>query len=135
MITTLETFNVHTSARNQWINVTGDVARIVAASGVHEGICVVFTPHTTAAVTINENADPDVPADLTLALNTISPERREFRHAEGNSDAHAKTSLVGPSITIIVTGGRLLLGTWQGVWFTEFDGPRTRKIHVRVMGE
>ena len=131
----LATFAVRTSQVNEWLNITGEVQRAVAASGITEGICVVFVPHTTAAVTINENADPDVTHDVTLALNHISPDRREFRHGEGNSAAHTKTSLVGPSITIIVSGGRLLLGTWQGIWFNEYDGPRTRKVHVRVMGE
>ncbi|GBU26883.1 hypothetical protein R84B8_00398 [Treponema sp. R8-4-B8] len=134
-MTTLSSFNVRTSGKTDWINITGEVQKIVAASGVREGICVVFVPHTTAAVTINENADPDVPHDVNLALNIISPDRREFQHSEGNSAAHAKTSLVGPSITLIVTEGRLLLGTWQGIWFNEYDGPRTRKVHVRVMGE
>ena len=95
----------------------------------------ILTISTTAAVTINENADPDVPHDVNLALNAISPDRREFRHSEGNSAAHTKSSLVGPSLTLIVTGGRLLLGTWQGIWFNEYDGPRTRKVCVRVMGE
>ena len=107
----------------------------MAASGIAEGICVVFIPHTTAAITVNENADPDVPHDVGLSLDLISPKRREFLHGEGNSAAHTKTSLVGPSLTIIVTGGRLLLGTWQGIWFNEYDGPRTRKVHVRVMGD
>jgi secondary thiamine-phosphate synthase enzyme len=134
-MTHLVNFTVHTSQVNEWINITGEVQRAVAASGITEGICVVFVPHTTAAVTINENADPDVTHDVTLALNAISPDRREFRHSEGNSAAHTKTSLVGPSITLIVSGGRLLLGTWQGIWFNEFDGPRTRKVCVRVMGE
>jgi len=134
-MTTLSAFNVRTGGETDWINITGEVQKIVAASGVREGICVVFVPHTTAAVTINENADPDVPRDVNLALNIISPDRREFHHSEGNSAAHTKTSLVGPSITLIVTDGRLLLGTWQGIWFNEYDGPRTRKVHVRVMGE
>jgi len=134
-MTKLSEFNVKTGGAADWINITNEVQKIVAASGVSEGICVVFIPHTTAAVTINENADPDVPRDVTLALNLISPDRREFRHSEGNSAAHTKTSLVGPSLTIIVTGGKLLLGTWQGIWFNEYDGPRTRKVHVRVMGE
>jgi secondary thiamine-phosphate synthase enzyme len=134
-MTALAEFIVKTSRRNEWINITAGVQKICATSGVGEGICVVFVPHTTAAVTINENADPDVPADMLLALDGVSPDRREFRHAEGNSAAHAKTSLVGPSVTVIVSGGRLLLGTWQGIWFTEFDGPRTRKVQVRVMGE
>jgi secondary thiamine-phosphate synthase enzyme len=132
-VTKLSTFSINTSRQNEWINITAEVQR--AVSGITEGICVVFVPHTTAAVTINENADPDVPHDVNLALNAISPDRREFLHSEGNSAAHTKTSLVGPSISLIVSGGRLLLGTWQGIWFNEFDGPRTRKVHVRVMGE
>ena len=134
-MTSLAGFNVRTSKENEWLNITAEVQKVVAASGVREGICVVFVPHTTAAVTINENADPDVPRDVDFALGVISPDRREFRHGEGNSAAHTKTSLVGPSITIIVTDSRLLLGTWQGIWFNEYDGPRTRKVHVRVMGE
>ena len=134
-MTTLSDFSVRTGGQTDWINITGEVQKAVAASGVREGICVVFALHTTAAITINENADPDVPHDVNLALNAISPDRREFRHSEGNSAAHTKTSLVGPSLTLIVSGGRLLLGTWQGIWFNEYDGPRTRKVHVRVMGE
>ena len=134
-MTTLSDFSVRTGGQTDWLNITGEVQKAVAASGVREGICVVFVPHTTAAVTINENADPDVPHDVNLALNAISPDRREFHHSEGNSAAHTKSSLVGPSITIIVNGGRLLLGTWQGIWFNEYDGPRTRKVCVRVMGE
>jgi secondary thiamine-phosphate synthase enzyme len=134
-MTSLFEFNIRTGGETDWINITGEVQKKVAASGVREGICIVFVPHTTAAVTINENADPDVPHDVNLALNIISPDRREFRHSEGNSAAHTKSSLVGPSLTLIVTGGRLLLGTWQGIWFNEYDGPRTRKVNVRVMGE
>jgi secondary thiamine-phosphate synthase enzyme len=134
-MTTLSEFSVRTGGQTDWINITGEVQKAVAASGVREGICVVFVPHTTAAVTVNENADPDVPRDVNLALNVISPDRREFRHSEGNSAAHTKSSLVGPSLTLIVTGGRLLLGTWQGIWFNEYDGPRTRKVQVRVIGE
>ena len=134
-MTALSEFSVRTKSETDWINITGEVQKVVASSGVREGICVVFTPHTTAAVTVNENADPDVPRDINLALNAISPDRREFHHSEGNSEAHTKTSLVGPSLTLIVTGSRLLLGTWQGIWFNEYDGPRTRKVNVRVMGE
>jgi secondary thiamine-phosphate synthase enzyme len=134
-MTALSIFSVQTRAKNEWRNITAEVQKIVAGSGVREGICSVFVPHTTAAVTVNENADPDVPRDMLAALNAISPDRADFRHAEGNSAAHAKTSLVGPSVTIIVCEGRLLLGTWQGIWFTEFDGPRTRKVYVRVLGE
>ncbi|MDR2245966.1 MAG: secondary thiamine-phosphate synthase enzyme YjbQ [Treponema sp.] len=134
-MTSLAAFTLRTNARDEWLNITGEVQRVVAASGIAEGICVVFVPHTTAAVTVNENADSDVPRDVLLALGRISPELREFRHAEGNSAAHTKTSLVGPSITLIVSEGRLLLGVWQGIWFNEYDGPRTRKVHVRVLGE
>jgi secondary thiamine-phosphate synthase enzyme len=134
-MTSLASFSAQTARRDQWINISAEVEEIVATSGVREGICVVFVPHTTAAVTVNENADPDVPADLILALDAAAPDRREFRHQEGNSAAHTKTSLVGPSLTLIVSGGRLLLGTWQGIWFNEYDGPRTRRVHVRVLGE
>lgn len=134
-MTTLTNFTVNTSQKNEWLNISAQVERAVAASGVTEGICVVFVPHTTAAVTVNENADPDVPRDVMLALDHVSPDRKEFHHNEGNSAAHTKTSLVGPSITLIVSGGKLLLGTWQGVWFNEYDGPRQRKVFVRVLGE
>jgi len=132
---TLSEFNVQTNSQTDWINITSQVKKAVADSGISEGICVVFTPHTTAGITINENADPDVPRDVNLSLNIISPDRREFRHGEGNSAAHTKSSLFGASLTIIVTGGKLLLGTWQGIWFTEFDGSRKRKVYVRIMGE
>jgi len=134
-MTSLSSFSVHSSGHTEWLNISAEVEKAVAASGISEGICVVFVPHTTAAVTVNENADPDVPRDVGFALNQISPDRREFRHSEGNSDAHTKTSLVGPSLTLIVTKGRLLLGTWQGIWFNEYDGPRTRKVYVRIFGE
>ena len=134
-MTNLTSFNVRTSGQSDWINITFDVQRAVAASGVTEGIAVVFVPHTTAAVTLNENADPDVPRDVDFALKKISPDHKEFRHSEGNSAAHTKSSLVGNSLSLIVTNGRLLLGTWQGIWFNEYDGPRTRSVHVRIMGE
>jgi secondary thiamine-phosphate synthase enzyme len=134
-MTCLSDFSVRTSRQNEWLNITAKVQQAVAASGITEGICVVFVPHTTAAVTINENADPDVPHDVGFALDQISPDRREFRHGEGNSAAHTKSSLMGPSITLIVSGGRLLFGTWQGIWFNEYDGPRNRKVLVRVLGE
>ena len=135
IMTKLSSFSVTSSQMNEWLDISAEVQKAVAASGISEGICVVFVPHTTAAVTINENADSDVPHDVVFALNQISPDRREFRHGEGNSAAHTKSSLVGPSLTLIVSGGRLLLGTWQGIWFNEYDGPRTRKVHVRVLGE
>jgi secondary thiamine-phosphate synthase enzyme len=130
----LSSFSVRSSGQNQWLNISAEVQKAVAASGISEGICVIFVPHTTAAVTVNENADPDVPRDVIFALNRISPDLPEFCHGEGNSAAHTKTSLVGPSLTLIVSENRLLLGVWQGIWFNEYDGPRTRTVHVRVMG-
>ncbi|MCL2043848.1 MAG: secondary thiamine-phosphate synthase enzyme YjbQ [Treponema sp.] len=133
-MTVLTSFNIRTSGKCCWIDVTDEVQKAVAGSGIREGLCVVYVPHTTAAVTVNENADSDVPRDVGFALDMISPDRREFHHGEGNSAAHTKASIVGCSLTLIVTGGRLLLGTWQGVWFNEYDGPRNRKVHVRVLG-
>ena len=134
-MTHLSSFSITTHRKEEWIDITDEVKKIVTASGISEGICVVFVPHTTAAVTVNENADSDVPHDITLALNAAVPNHSGFHHAEGNSPAHVKASLLGPSVTLIVSGGRLVLGTWQGLWFTEFDGPRTRKVHVRVLGD
>jgi secondary thiamine-phosphate synthase enzyme len=134
-VTSLQEIGVRTGRKCEWVEISAQVKKAVAGSGVREGICVVFVPHTTAAVTVNENADPDVPHDVSLALDRISPDRGEFRHGEGNSDAHTKASLVGPSLTLIVSGGKPLLGTWQGIWFCEFDGPRTRRVLVRILGE
>lgn len=119
--------------RQNFYNITPQLREAVSKSGVENGLCVVFCPHTTAAVTINENADPDVVRDLLLGLDAAFPDRREFRHAEGNSAAHLKSSAVGASETVIVKNGSLALGTWQGVYFCEFDGPRTRKFYVNVM--
>ncbi|MBR6983764.1 MAG: secondary thiamine-phosphate synthase enzyme YjbQ [Ruminococcus sp.] len=116
------------------IDITGEVQEAITESGVNEGFCIVFCPHTTAAVTINENADPDVKSDFVMGLDKAFPDLEGFDHAEGNSDAHIKSSTVGASETIIISGGRLLLGTWQGVYFCEFDGPRNRKFYVKVMG-
>ncbi len=126
-------FSVKTTRRIEMIDITGNVSAAVRESGVERGIAVVFVPHTTAAVTINENADPDVPADILRKLAELSPERDNWRHVEGNSDAHVKSSLVGASATIIVEGGRLVLGTWQSVFFCEFDGPRSRRVYVTVI--
>ncbi|MDR3114117.1 MAG: secondary thiamine-phosphate synthase enzyme YjbQ [Treponema sp.] len=134
-MTSLASFILKSTRKHEWIPITSQVQDLVAASGITEGICVVFVPHTTAALTVNENADPQVPRDVQWALQGISPDRQEFRHVEGNSAAHTLTSLVGSSLTLIVTRGALLLGTWQGIWFNEYDGPRTRKVHVRVLGD
>ncbi|BCR04217.1 hypothetical protein DESUT3_12860 [Desulfuromonas versatilis] len=116
------------------IEVTREVRQAIRDSGIRSGLAVVFAAHTTAAVTINENADPDVVRDLTMELNKIVPFQDDYRHGEGNSAAHIKSSLVGASETLIVENGEPLLGTWQGVYFCEFDGPRRRKLLVQVIG-
>jgi secondary thiamine-phosphate synthase enzyme len=118
--------------REGFYDVTDSVREAVRESGVTSGICVVYCPHTTAGITINENADPDVVRDLLLGLETAFFDRREFRHAEGNSAAHLKASAIGSSVTVIIEDGRLVLGTWQGIYFCEFDGPRTRGYYVKV---
>jgi secondary thiamine-phosphate synthase enzyme len=119
--------------REDFYNITAQVREAVAKSGVTGGIAVVFNPHTTAGITINENADPDVIPDLLLGLNKAFPDRGEFRHAEGNSAAHLKASAMGASATIIIENGKLVLGTWQGIYFCEFDAPRNRKFYVKVL--
>ena len=129
----MQTFEIRTGAF-EMIDVTALVRGAVRDAGIRDGICTVYCPHTTAAITINENADPDVQRDLLLALGDIFADRREFRHCEGNSHAHLKSSVVGASETIPVLDGRLVLGTWQGIYFCEFDGPRTRRFHVQVVG-
>ena len=130
-----ETLAVSTRRRCEMVDITRQVADIVAASGISDGEVVVYCPHTTAAITINENADPDVVHDILLTLDKLLPQARAgYRHAEGNSDAHVKSSLVGCSETILVQGGRPALGTWQAIFFCEFDGPRNRKVAVQVRG-
>ena len=128
----MKTISVKTKSRDDFVDITDKVASAVAESNVDDGICVVYTPHTTAAVTINENADPDVQRDLVTGLNSLAFEKMKFLHGEGNSPAHLKSSLIGCSEMVIVSNGKLVLGTWQGVYFCEFDGPRTRKIFVSV---
>jgi len=125
-------FEVQTSRRNELIDITGRVQEQVEAAKLTDGLVTVFCPHTTAAITINENADPDVRTDLLMALERAVP-NEGFRHGEGNSDSHTKASLVGPSVTVIVEGGELKLGTWQSVFFCEFDGPRRRKVWVQTL--
>ena len=123
------------TGRQGYYNITGSVREAIRESGVVSGICVVFCPHTTGAITINENADPDVTHDLVIGFDEAFPDRRAFRHGEGNSDAHLKCSAVGASETILIEEGRPLLGTWQGIYFCEFDGPRTRRYLVKVMAD
>ncbi|HOT61333.1 MAG TPA: secondary thiamine-phosphate synthase enzyme YjbQ [Treponemataceae bacterium] len=120
--------------REGLVDVTDMAARAVRSSGVAEGLCLVYCPHTTAGITINENADPDVARDFLIGLGKAFPDRAEFRHAEGNSAAHLKASAVGSSATVIVSGGLLVLGTWQGIYLCEFDGPRRRRLFVKVLG-
>lgn len=127
----LREFSLSTG-RNSWTDVTAKIKELVKESGIANGLCVVYCPHTTAGITINENADPDVVRDLILALEKTYPDRPEFRHAEGNSAAHLKASAIGSSATLIIHDGRLLLGTWQGVYFCEFDGPRSRRFYVQL---
>jgi secondary thiamine-phosphate synthase enzyme len=128
-------FSIQTRSRNEFVEITDQVREAVAAAGIQSGFCVVYCPHTTAAITVNENADPDVVHDMLLYLDRTIPQRQAgFRHGEGNSDSHIKASLVGPSVTLIVDGGDVVLGRWQGVYFCEFDGPRTRRVMVQVMG-
>ena len=123
------------TGQNNWTDITSRAREALRESGIQDGICVVYSPHTTAGITINENADPDVVRDLILALEKTYPDRAEFRHAEGNSAAHLKASTIGSSATIPVRGGKLLIGTWQGVYFCEFDGPRARRFSVQILGE
>ncbi len=127
------TIAVTTSSHDQMINITREVAGKIPAG--FSGLCVVFSQHTTAGLTINENADPNVVHDMLAELNRLVPWRNpDFRHMEGNSAAHVKTSMMGPSVTIPVENGRLMLGTWQGIYFCEFDGPRSRRVIVQLVG-
>ena len=130
-----EEISLRTQKRAQWVDITGEARRIIADSKVRKGICVVASLHTTGGVTVNENADPDVERDFFYALEKLVPQSPAFRHAEGNSDSHVKSSLVGLSVQVPVTGGKMVLGTWQSVYFCEFDGPRSRRVSVTVMGE
>jgi secondary thiamine-phosphate synthase enzyme len=125
--------DVHTAERSELIDITARVARVVGESGVRDGIAIVYVPHTTAGVTINENADPSVSQDILMTLELLAPRCLPFTHAEGNADAHVKASLMGSSVQLLVQGGRLQLGTWQGVFFAEFDVPRRRRVHVGVL--
>jgi secondary thiamine-phosphate synthase enzyme len=117
------------------IDITSEVGRVVEESGIQDGQVTVYTPHTTAGITINENADPDVVHDILLTLEALIPQNQPgYRHGEGNSDAHVKSSLIGCSRQILLKDGRMVLGTWQGIYFCEFDGPRRRNVIVQIMG-
>jgi secondary thiamine-phosphate synthase enzyme len=125
-----ETLNVKTQSRIDMVDITPSVQREVSAAGVTDGICVVYVPHTTAGVTINEGADPAVCQDILKKLNDLVPPNAGYRHREGNADSHIKASLTGSSVTVLVEKGRLVLGTWQKIFFCEFDGPRSRRVYV-----
>ncbi len=121
------------TGKEGFYNITAAALEAVAQSGIENGVCVVYCPHTTAGITINENADPDVVRDMLLGLDRAFPDRAEFRHAEGNSAAHLKASCMGSSVTVVIENGRLVLGTWQGIYFCEFDGPRRRTVYVKIL--
>ena len=129
-------FRINTKHRNQMIDITSQVGSLVTQSGITNGDVIVYCPHTTAAITINENADPSVPYDILLTLAELVPHHRPgYRHSEGNSDAHCKSSLIGCSRQILIKDKSLELGTWQGIFFCEFDGPRSRRAIVQIRGE
>ncbi|MFI5329768.1 MAG: secondary thiamine-phosphate synthase enzyme YjbQ [Desulfobaccales bacterium] len=130
-----QTLTVRTNGRTEFLDLTSQIQAALQESGVREGLCHLFVPHTTAAVTINENADPSVKADILMVLNQIISDHEPYRHLEGNSPAHIKASLIGPQLTLMVSGGRLVLGTWQGIYFCEFDGPRTRRLHLKIVAD
>lgn len=121
--------------REDFLDISQKIKQILKKSGIENGICTVFCPHTTAGITVNENADPTVVTDMLYALDIAFPDRAEFRHMEGNSAAHLKSSYVGCEKTFPVQDGRVILGTWQGIYFCEFDGPRNRKVHITIIGE
>jgi secondary thiamine-phosphate synthase enzyme len=129
----MQTFQLRTSTQTEFVDITRSVQEAVKKTGVEDGICIIFIPHTTAGVTINENADPSVVQDIIMELNKIVPFKDPYRHMEGNSPAHIKASLVGCSQIVFIQSRKLVLGTWQGIFFCEFDGPRDRKVLVKVM--
>ena len=127
--------SVKTGARTEMIDITPQVQDAVRKSGARDGVCMLYVPHTTAAVTINEGADPSVRSDIMMVLNQIVPWQAEYRHLEGNSPAHIKSTLVGASELVGIENGSLVMGTWQAIFFCEFDGPRNRKLHLRIISE
>lgn len=125
-------FSISTARRTQLVSITAKVAEVIAANGWQDGVVTIFVPHTTAGITINENADPDVARDMERFSDDLIPQSRQFRHSEGNSDAHLKASFYGSSVQVIIRNGKMWLGTWQGVYFCEFDGPRQRKVQLAI---
>jgi secondary thiamine-phosphate synthase enzyme len=129
----MESIQVRTASRVQFVEITSQVTKAIAKSGVRDGMAVVYVPHTTAGITINEAADPSVVDDINEKLSALVPHRGNYKHSEGNADAHIKASLMGSSVHLIIAGGSPVLGTWQGIFFCEFDGPRTRKVHIKIL--
>jgi secondary thiamine-phosphate synthase enzyme len=131
----MKTLQVISHKQIELVDITDEVRRAILEHGIKDGIAVIYTPHTTAAITINENADPDVCRDIVMEINKIVPMQDGYRHSEGNSAAHVKTCLFGASETLIISDGKIILGTWQGIYLCEFDGPRQRRVLVQVVGE
>ncbi len=128
----MKVIEIRTPSKETFVDITGRVMEEVSSSGIQNGICSVYVPHTTAGVTINENADPSVKEDILMTLRKIAPDNLPYSHSEGNSPAHVKASLIGSSVNILIDKGRLSLGTWQGIFFCEFDGPRNRRAYIKV---
>jgi len=129
----MKIISVETTEKTQMVDITYEVRKVISELGVKDGLCLVFVPHTTAGITINENADEDVKTDIIKSLNKLIPQKGDYRHREGNSDAHIKASLMGSSIMLAIENGELVLGTWQGIFFCEFDGPRKRKVIIKCI--
>jgi secondary thiamine-phosphate synthase enzyme len=129
----MEKFTVHTREKTEMIDISGEIQKIVSKAAPGSGVCYIFIPHTTAGITINENADPDVRTDILTELNKIVPFQNHYQHMEGNSAAHIKSSLVGESKLLFIENNKLMLGTWQGIFFCEFDGPRKREIWIQLI--
>jgi secondary thiamine-phosphate synthase enzyme len=127
--------SISTSQQTEFLDITGEVEKITAKTQVSEGLVLVYCPHTTAGITINEGADPSVQEDILKILNQLVPAKGPYRHGEGNSPAHIKASLIGSSVTVMIENGRLLLGRWQSLFFCEFDGPRTRKVFIKIISQ
>jgi len=129
----MEILNIRTFQRIDFIDITNEIEKKVKESGIIEGVCYLFVPHTTAGLTINENADPAVRNDIRLKINNLIPYKDSYSHSEGNSDAHIKSSIFGSSLNVIISRNKLVLGTWQGIYFCEFDGPRNRNLFIKIL--
>jgi secondary thiamine-phosphate synthase enzyme len=127
--------DIKTKSRIEFLEITGEIRNIVGQSGVKSGVCYVFVPHTTAGILVNEHADPAVVADIAAQLDAVAPQHKNYRHTEGNAPAHIKASLIGDSRALFIEDGRLVLGTWQGIFFGEFDGPRSRSVLVKIIAD